>query len=516
MANNIQRNKKDPSYRFDRGGYPAEFGPFTGVIKSTADPTRSGRLQVYIDAFVSGNINGDNPAVSTSPEDDPQNWTTVSYMQQFGGATPPQPTGGSTDSLGSYPGNQNSYGMWFTPPDVGVTVLCVFVNGQRDQGYYIGTVPEQGLGSMLPAIGSSSQYVVDDNNENQKQYFSESALLPVTEINTNNSEVFNDPAFFTKPKPVHSYVAGTMFQQGLINDAERGPIRSSSQRETPSAVFGVSTPGSPIYQGGMYLNDIRRKINDGSIKPGQAQVIGRVGGHTLVMDDGDLEDNNALFRLRTSKGHQITMNDSGNFLYIVHANGQTWLEFGSEGTIDLYSTNSINMRTAGDINFHADRDINMFAGRNVQIKSTNRMQLESMGNMVLDAQQDITMYSKATIGVKADGALTINSASGSWGSGSELIVTAEQVDINGPAAGKVASPNPITKTLFTDIQFNTSAGWVAAPDDLTSICSRITTHEPYPYHNKGMDVPPFSFEPGKPTPPPGATPVPAGVEIIAR
>ena len=469
MSNNIQRTKKDPSYRFDRGGYPAEFGPFTGVIKSTVDPTRSGRLQVYIEAFVSGNLNGKNPTASTSPEDDPQNWTTVSYMQQFGGATPPPPGGGSTDSLGSYPGNQNSYGMWFTPPDVGVTVLCVFVNGQRDQGYYIGTVPEQGLGSMLPAIGSSSQYVIDDNNENQKQYFSESALLPVTEINTNNDELFNDPTFFSKPKPVHSYVAGTMFQQGLINDAERGPIRSSSQRETPSAVFGVSTPGSPIYQGGMQPNDIRQKINDGSIKPGQTQVIGRVGGHTLVMDDGDLEDNNKLFRLRTSKGHQITMNDSGNFFYIVHANGQTWLEFGSEGTIDMYSTNSINMRTAGDINFHADRDINMFAGRNVQIKSTNRMQLESMNTMVLDAQQDITMYSKATIGVKADGALTIN-----------------------------------------------SAGWVAAPDDLTSICSRITTHEPYPYHNKGVDVPPFSFEPGKPTPPPGAEPVPAGVEIVAR
>ena len=516
MSNNIQRTKKDPSYRFDRGGYPAEFGPFTGVIKSTVDPTRSGRLQVYIEAFVSGNLNGKNPTASTSPEDDPQNWTTVSYMQQFGGATPPPPGGGSTDSLGSYPGNQNSYGMWFTPPDVGVTVLCVFVNGQRDQGYYIGTVPEQGLGSMLPAIGSSSQYVIDDNNENQKQYFSESALLPVTEINTNNDELFNDPTFFSKPKPVHSYVAGTMFQQGLINDAERGPIRSSSQRETPSAVFGVSTPGSPIYQGGMQPNDIRQKINDGSIKPGQTQVIGRVGGHTLVMDDGDLEDNNKLFRLRTSKGHQITMNDSGNFFYIVHANGQTWLEFGSEGTVDMYSTNSINMRTAGDINFHADRDINMFAGRNVQIKSTNRMQLESMNTMGLDAQQDITMYSKATIGVKADGALTINSASGSWGSGSELIVTADQVDINGPAAGKVASPNPITKTLFTDIQFNTSAGWVAAPDDLTSICSRITTHEPYPYHNKGVDVPPFSFEPGKPTPPPGAEPVPAGVEIVAR
>jgi uncharacterized protein (DUF2345 family) len=210
------------------------------------------------------------------------------------------------------------------------------------------------------------------------------------------------------------------------------------------------------------------------------------------------------------------MSDSGNFFYITHANGQTWMEFGAEGTVDVYSTNSINMRTAGDINFHADRDINMFAGRNVQIKSTKRMQLESMETMILDAQKDITVYSKNTIGVKADGALTINSASSSWGSGSELIVTAAQIDFNGPAAGQVTTPNPVTRTLFDEVKFNSSKGWETKVDDLTSICSRITTHEPYPYHNKGVDVPPFSFEPGKPTPPPGATPVPAGVEINAR
>jgi len=505
MAQNNPRSRgKSRNYKFDRGGIPAEFGPFTGVVKSTTDPTRAGRLQVFIDAFSDG---------GPGAEDDPTKWTTVSYMQQFGGSTPPQPAGGTTGSYGSYTGNENSYGMWFTPPDVGITVLCVFVNGQRDQGYYIGTVPEQGLGSMLPAIGASSRYIIDDKNVRQKKYFANAPLLPVTEINVNNNEIFNSPTFFNQQKPVHSYVAAVLFQQGLINDPERGPIRSSSQRETPSAVFGVSTPGQPIYQGGMKPDDIRQKINDGSITPGQAQVIGRVGGHTLVMDDGDLEDNNQLFRLRTSKGHQITMSDSGNFFYIVHSNGQTWLEFGAEGTVDVYATNSINMRTAGDINFHADRDINMFAGRNVQIKSNNRMQLESMGSMVLDAQQDITMYSKATIGVKADGALTINSASGSWGSGSELIVTADQIDLNGPAAGRVATPNPITKTIFDDVQFKTSTGWVTNADNLTSICSRITTHEPYPYHNTGVDVPPFEFEPGQPDPPPGAVPVPPNVEL---
>jgi hypothetical protein len=265
----------------------------------------------------------------------------------------------------------------------------------------------------------------------------------------------------------------------------------------------------------MKPNDIRAKLNAGEVKPGEAKVIGRVGGHSLVMDDGNLDGQNAMMRLRTSKGHQITMSDSGNFFYIIHANGQTWLEFGVEGTVDLYSSNSVNIRTAGDINMHADRDINMFAGRNVKIKSKETMQLESMTDIIMDAQTDITMYSKATIGVKADGTLTLNSASGAWGGGASLVFSAGTIDLNGPAAGKVATPNPIVKTVLDDTEFSSSTGWAAQPGALESVVSRAPTHEPYPYHNLGVDVK-VAFEQGTPTPPPGAVPVPAGIEIVAK
>jgi hypothetical protein len=327
--------------------------------------------------------------------------------------------------------------------------------------------------------------------------------------------VFNDPRFFEKTKPVQGFLAQSLFQQGLIKDVERGTIRSSSQRETPSSVFGVITPGIPIFQGGMKPNDIRAKLDAGEIKPNDARVIGRTGGHSLILDDGDLQGDNSMVRLRTTKGHQITMSDTGNFFYIVHANGQTWLEFGVEGTVDVYSTNSVNIRTKGDINLHADRDINMFAGRNFKVKSMEDMQLESMTTMTLNAQTNVTVYSKATIGVKADGTLTLNSAGGSWGAGGELRLAAGAIDLNGPAADTVATPNPLTKTLFDDTEFDNSTGWQGVPGALESVVSRAPTHEPYPYHNKGVDVE-VAFEEGTPSPPPGAEPVPAGVEIVAR
>lgn len=501
----MQRSRgRSQNYKLDRGGVPAEFGPFYGVVMSTVDPTRSGRLRVYIDAFADG-----------GPEamSDDSKWTTVSYLPSFFGNTPPpEAKPGVTDDIGSYPGNPNSYGMWFTPPDIGVTVLCVFANGDRSQGFYIGVVPEQGLGHMVPAIASATNYKT--TNENQEVYFADATRLPVTEININNDDIFNNPRFFEQEKPVQGYLAQSLFQQGLIEDLERGTIRSSSQRETPSAVFGISTPGVPIYQGGMTPNDIRTKLDAGEIRPDQARVIGRIGGHSIVMDDGDLDGDNALYRLRTSLGHQITMSDTGNFFYIIHANGQTWLEFGVEGTVDVYATNSVNVRTKGDINFHADRDINMFAGRDFSAKSIGNMQLESATDLTISSQGAFTAYSKTTIGVKADGTLTLNSSGGSWGGGDSLVFSAGGIDLNGPSAGTVTTPNPITKTILDDTEFDTSTGWQVVTDGLESIVSRAPTHEPYPYHNKGVDVE-IEFEEGTPSPPPGAVPLPPGVEIVA-
>ena len=500
MSEEIQRSRGVPTnYKQDRGGVPAQFGPFAGIVKNNVDPTRSGRLQVYIEVFSGG-----------SP-DDPTKWTTVSYLPSFFGSTQPNLTPGA--GAGTYPGNQQSYGMWFTPPDIGITVLCVFVNGDRQLGYYIGVAPDNGIGAMVPAIGGSNKYIT--GNKNQETYFADAPLLPVTEINTTNASVVNAGRFFDQPKPVQAVVAGAMFQQGLANDPERGPIRSSSQRETPSAVFGVSTPGIPIYQGGMKPNDIRKKIQNNELKPADAQVIGRMGGHTLVMDDGDLEGNNALFRLRTPKGHQITMNDSGDFFYITHANGQTWLEFGREGTVDVFSTNSVNIRTQGDINMHADRDINMYAGGNIQVKSEKSTTMEAVTEFNITAQKDFKIYSKATIGIKADGSLQLQSADGSWNGGESLLFTAGGIDLNGPTASTVTAPKPIAIIELDDTKFSTAKGWEVDDKALKTIVPRAPTHEPYPYHNKGVDVK-IKFEEGKPTPPPGAEPVPAGVTIRAK
>jgi len=498
--NNQQLSGRTSNYRFDRGGKPAEMGPFIGTVMNNVDPTRTGRLQVRIQQFASGT------------DDNPQLWRWVNYLPPFYGVT--EKDGLNSGGAGSYPGNQQSYGMWFTPPDMGTDVLCFFVEGDPSQGYYVGCVINNALNHMIPAIGAAPQSQYVTQNVTQAAYFANAPQLPVTEINTDNNQIDGNTRFFDQKKPVHSYQAAVFFQQGLANDPERGPIVSNAQRESPSTVYGVSTPGRPIYQGGLTPNNIRQQLDAGTVTPEQAKVIGRLGGHTLVMDDGDLENNNALVRLRTSKGHQLMMNDSENFFYIIHANGQTWIELGQEGTVDVYSTNSVNVRTQGTINLHADKDINMFAGRNINMKSNAATNIGATTTLNMASDGAMTLYSQATVGVRSDGTLALQSVGGgSWNGGGSLRLRAGRIDLNGGGAASVQRPRLYPKTTLDNTTFDNSTGWQVIPNGLESIVTRAPTHEPYPYHNKGV-ASRASLSTGTPTPPPAATPVPEGFSII--
>ena len=98
MSEEIQRSTGRPgNFKQDRGGVAAEFGPFVGIVKNNVDPTRAGRLQVYIETFAGGD------------ENDPTKWTTVRYLPGFFGYTPAGNT--AKNNVGDYTQNQNAYGM---------------------------------------------------------------------------------------------------------------------------------------------------------------------------------------------------------------------------------------------------------------------------------------------------------------------------------------------------------------------------------------------------------------------
>lgn len=477
MVDNVQKSTgTSRAYKTDAGGAPVDPGPHIGIVKNNIDLARTGRLQVYIEYL------------SLENENDPQGWKSVSYISPFYGQTsPPAPRTGN----GSFLQNPHSYGMWFTPPDIGTRVICVFAQGDPNQGYYFGSVVNPDSHHMLPAIGSSTNY--EANAELLSTYFKNASALPVVEINDKNAAA-DGPRFFDLPKPVHSYAAFVLLQQGLLTDPVRGVIGSNSYRETPSTLYGISTPGRPIYGGGYDESEFQTALSQDANSPGAAsldnfEIIGRRGGHSLIMDDGDSSGNDQHVRIRTAQGHQIIMSDTGQCVHIMHANGQSWIELGSEGTIDLYATNSVNIRSSGDINMHADRNINLNSRYGSLNIASDRAVVVESDVIQISGKKAMLMASEKYVGVRSDGTLSLKAEkTGTFNGGDNMVMSAGCISLNGGSAPDVPKTVRLNRYKLPDVTWKENEGWEVKQNELETIVTRAPTHEPYPLHGRGINT----------------------------
>ena len=208
------------------------------------------------------------------------------------------------------------------------------------------------------------------------------------------------------------------------------------------------------------------------------------------MDDGDVIGRDQLIRLRTALGHQILMSDDGQMLSILHSNGQSYIELGKEGTVDIFATNSVNIRTQGDLNLHADNDLNLHAGRNVNINASENMSVNSDKKYSQRVGEEYELYSLKNMSFKSDSAIGMNSADQlGLESGVEIIETAPKIHMNGPSASFFPPKvEPIEITQHPDTLFDKTVGWAAALAKLNSITSRAPAHMPWMSANQGVDV----------------------------
>lgn len=351
-------------------------GPYLAKVVSHLDPTFMGTLQVTL-LRRDGNLIGDES----------QSYS-VSYAPPFYGSTAFEFMGYNKDDFND---TQKSYGMWFVPPDPGVTVIVFFVDGDPAQGFWMGCVPGRFTNHMIPAMGASSQ---TELSADDKRKYDTTQPLPIGEINRKINPLDKNMAIEKIKAPVHP-IADAFLLQGLLEDDIRGPTTSTSRRNVPNMVSGISTPGPVDKRQGA----ARRKIGKIQSQTETPVPVSRLGGTTLVFDDGDdryirkkpaselgqgqayadvLEGEkgdptipyNEYFRVRTRTGHQILLHNSEDLIYIGNAKGTAWVELTSNGKIDIFSEDSISIHTKNDLNIRADRDINMEAGRNVNIKAT--------------------------------------------------------------------------------------------------------------------------------------------------
>jgi predicted chitinase len=275
---------------------------------------------------------------------------------------------------------QKSYGMWMIPPDVGTTVLVLFIDGDPNQGFWIGCVADQFQNHMVPGIASSQDVYMTP--EEELKYGTKN--LPVAEFHKRSIKEQFTPN--SQRKPIHPF-ADRLLAQGLLLDTIRGVTSSSARRETPSMVFGISTPGPLDKSSNAPKATIGYDANKGSPVP-----ISRLGGTQFVMDDGDDSGQNELVRIRTRTGHQILMHNSSDLIYIANSKGTAWIELTSNGKIDIYADDSISVHTQNDFNMYADRDINIEAGRNINVKANNAMDVNVTDHfyMLVDNDSKIT------------------------------------------------------------------------------------------------------------------------------
>lgn len=476
MSDNIVKTSgATKNYKDDRGGAVLVPSAVIGIVKHNIDDKRSGMIKVYLKRLEAGD------------ENNPDNWVPARYLSPFFGTTPN--TSNPTDT-GTFKGNPHSYGMWFTPPDLNTEVVCVCLNGDINNTYYIGSIPKIGLMHMVPAIGSSDNIIA---NAGESESYGGATRLPVGEINNANKAQDNNSILIDQPRPVHSFQAAILNKQGLIRDPDRGTISSSSSRESPSKVFGISTPGRAIYEGGYGgagQPTIAEAVKDSKIPDKNFKVVGRIGGHSLVMDDGDLEGKDQLFRLRTAQGHMIMMNDTIQSLFIVHANGQSYIELGKEGTIDMYSTNSVNIRTQGDLNLHADNNININAKKDLNISAEN-IKMESSKETTQFSGTTFKQHTKGDHTVKVDGGMSFASKGDSSikSGGTNYLNGGPNIKLNTGASSLTPSDvKAISKVAHTDTLFDDKKGYAAAPATLISITSRAPAHSPWASANQGVNV----------------------------
>ena len=451
------------------GGSTLEY-PVIGVVKDNIDPTRSGKIRVQLEGATNGQSdNGDG-------------WKTVQYLSTYFGMV--KPTAGQSGT-GDYVSNPSAYGQWQSPPDIGTKVLCIFAEADPSRGFYIGAIPEPEALQMIPAIGCSDNVVP---NEGEAQGLAGAARLPVTSINTNNKAQSDSTNYLDAPKPVHSYTASIMSQQGIIRDPIRGPISSSASREAVSRVgWGVATPGRPIMEGG--YNDENLPENLDSKNQEQLKVTARRGGHSIVMDDGDIIGRDQLIRIRTALGHQIMMSDDGQTLMILHSNGQSYVELGKEGTVDIFSTNSFNVRTQGDINFHADQHINFHASENMNIQAKN-LHINTEEDFKMRSGQNLQLYSVSDFTVKSLGAASIKAdGQASLASGSTTFINGAKINLNTGKSSVSPKKVPIITLISqTDTLHDEQKGFIAAPGKLLTVTTRTPAHYPWTSAGQGVDV----------------------------
>ena len=370
---------------------------------------------------------------------------TCDYLSPFYGAKDAQKTNGASRE---YNDSQHSYGFWGVPPDLETKVLVIFAEGKMEQAYWIGCIQDPYTNHMVPGIASSTRTWDKTTGQQEgppgtaqstvdKESTYGSTNVPAGELNRRTPGALANGNYEGTSLPIHPF-ADVLVKQGLGADDIRGNTSSSARRESPSQVFGISTPGRK--------DTGTTKEQVGAKDSGATDYVARTPGHTFTMDDGAEDGSNQLTRLRTASGHQLLMHDTDGIVYIANGSGNAWIEMNRDGKIDLYSgVGGINIRTQGDFNLHSDANINMHAAGSIRMGAETDM-VQSASAMFNLGDKGIFNASHAGSirDYARDGLTSFTEGPQLHGAGGSIHLAGAQVHMNSTGASSSWGPKWLT------------------------------------------------------------------------
>ena len=452
-VNNPKMGSKGGDDRFDTGsirGVREERGIVEGIVKANVHNANMGVISVWIPTF-------------TTDENDRNQWRQVRYCTPFYSSSASGARDVSFDT-------KTSAGLIAPPPDVGTKVLCFFPEGRNANGYYFAAVPDLYMEQSFP------ETTLNENDE---------ASAEINDTNINLNLVDN---FKKLPRSKDLLVDQSLRVQGLNKDKIRGVNNSSVMRESPSEVIGLVSKGRRITASGQdYFETFKGNLEadiEGLLVPRRRK------GHSLTLDDGDINGDSNQIRLRTSTGHQILLNDTEGVIYVGNSTGTAWIELGATGTMDVYAADSINFRSA-NINFHADQNIKFHSKGFTQIVSEKQVHVEGKTQAVVVSQQGEAGISGSK-GLHLQSGSSLYATAGSMAymsAGGIMSVSGSLVMLQGPRTpakkGQPVSPLGKQNTEWNGTQFG------PGPQTQTSV-DRAVTHEPFAEHGKPNTPTPYT------------------------
>lgn len=311
-----------------------------GVVVDTDDPLQNGRLRVYCP-----NLN-DSPkklhhlpwAICASP----LAGTTSNSSFTRGAGKGPENTEGAV-----------SYGFWGIP-EQGAVVLVAKIDGDARRRVWLGCIPSHQETHTL----MHGRYKWEGGDGEPDGPLS-STCKPIEPYYTNAGKAFNDDRESREWKTRQAeYQAcavpedGSIPAEGLDSylDEQYETIAESERDEWVKDILGS------------HGYDWSSNKALGSFLSSKVYGWSTPGFHAMSMDDRAF---NNRIRIRSATGHQLIFDDTNERIYLSTNEGNNFVEFDSNGNIDIYSKKRVSVHAEEDINFSTDESFRVKAKKGI-------------------------------------------------------------------------------------------------------------------------------------------------------